>query len=165
MCYCSVRDRRKVEVGRGLWRSAGPTPCSSRAPQSNLPRTRSRWLLHILSCKHQTRQMPFCLASFPESCVCAWDQKCLTATALDMELVEPVPEGTPQLPTLASPTQEAPSEGLPRALLTPQGNYFALQKCDVCEAEAALETSEGKAALGYEGGILEGAVASLPTFK
>lgn len=165
MCYHSVRDHRRVEVGRSLWRLAGPTPCLSRVPQSNLPRTRSRWLLHIFSCKHQTRQMPFCLASFPESCVCAWDQKCLTATALDMELVEPVPEGTPQLPTLASPTREAPSEGLPRAVLTTQGNYFALQKCDVCEAEAALETSEGKAALGYEGGILEGAVASLTAFK
>lgn len=82
---------------------------------------------------------------------------------MDMELVDPVPVGTPQLSTPASPM--LPCEDLPTALLTPQGNYFALQKCDVHEAEAALETFEGKAALGYEGGILEGAVASLPAFK
>lgn len=87
----------------------------------------------------------------------------LPATALDMELVDSASVGTPQLPTPASPMLSC--EGLPIALLTPQGNYFALQKCDVCEAEAALETSEGKAAPGYEGGILEGAVASLPAFK
>lgn len=83
--------------------------------------------------------------------------------AATLELVDPVGAGTTQLPTSASPTP--PSEGLPRALLTPQGNYFALQKCEVCEAEASLETLEGKAALGYEGGILQRAVASLPAFK
>lgn len=87
----------------------------------------------------------------------------LPATTLDMELVDPVPSGTPQLPTSASLTLS--SKGPPRALVTPQGNYFALQKSEGCEAEAALETSEGKAALGYEGDILEGVVASLPAFK
>lgn len=164
MCYHSVRDRRRVEAGRGLWRSAGPTPCSSTAPQSSLPRTRSRRLLSISSCKHQAKQMPFCLASFPESCVCAWDQKCLTCHCTGFGVSGcPGPAGTPWLPTSASPT--VPSEGLPIALLAPQGNYFALQKCDVCEAEAASETSEGRVALGYEGGILEGAVPSLPAFK
>ena len=35
------------EVGRGLWRSLGPTPCSSRATYSQLPRTTSGWHLNI----------------------------------------------------------------------------------------------------------------------
>lgn len=76
MCY--HRDHRRVEVGRGLWRPADPTPCSSMAPQSSLPRTRSRQLLSISSCKHQARQTTCGLDSFPESCVCAWEQKFLT---------------------------------------------------------------------------------------
>lgn len=80
MCSLSVRDHRRVEVRRGLCNSAGQTPCWSRAPQSSLCRTRPRWLLGISSCKHQARQMPFCTDSFPESCVCAWDQECLTCS-------------------------------------------------------------------------------------
>lgn len=39
-----------------------------------------------------------------------------------------------------------------------------MQKRDICEAEVVFKTSEGIAALGYEGNILEGAVASLPAF-
>lgn len=47
----------------------------------------------------------------------------------------------------------------------PRDNGFALQKHDVSGAEVVSETSEGIAALGYEGGISEEAAAGLPAFK
>lgn len=50
-----------------------------------------------------------------EVCLCMGAE--MPYLQLDMELVDPVPVGTPQLPTPASPT--LPWEGLPIALLTP----------------------------------------------
>jgi len=43
-----TQNCRMVEAGRDLWRSSGPAPCSSRTPQSQLPRTMSGRLLNIL---------------------------------------------------------------------------------------------------------------------
>jgi len=42
-----TESHRMIEVGRDLWRSSGPTSCSSRATESRLLRTMSRWLLNI----------------------------------------------------------------------------------------------------------------------
>ena len=47
VCSYRSQNHRMVEVGRDLWRSSGPTPCSSRDSQSWLPSTMSRWLLSI----------------------------------------------------------------------------------------------------------------------
>ncbi|XP_074996859.1 uncharacterized protein LOC142078291 isoform X2 [Calonectris borealis] len=41
------QNHRMVEIGRDLWRSSCPTPCSSRATYGQLPRTMSRWLFNI----------------------------------------------------------------------------------------------------------------------
>ena len=41
--HATSQNPRRVQVGRDPWRPPGPTPCSSRATQSRLP----RWLLKI----------------------------------------------------------------------------------------------------------------------
>ena len=41
------QNHRLNEVGRALWKSSGPTPCSSRATYSKLPRIKSRELLKV----------------------------------------------------------------------------------------------------------------------
>lgn len=160
MCY--HRDLRSVEVGRSLWRPVQP-PAQAGLPRAVCPERGPGGFSVSPAANTKKGRCHFAQPVFQRAVFVHGRRNALPATALDMELVDSAAVGTPQLPTPAS--SMLPCEGLPIALLTPQGNYFALQKCDVCKTEADLETSEGKAALGYEGGILEGAVASLPAFK
>ena len=62
------QNHRMVEVGKDLWRSSGPTPCSSRATQSQLPRTMFRRYLNIAKeGDHNLLQQPVPGLSHPHS--------------------------------------------------------------------------------------------------